>query len=1657
MWNHAQNCSPSGEENTNEVDSSPNIKEKIEKSLDLTHYLKYLHHLFSQENNSESEYSDSDEDGKTRSFNDFLQPTAQASDRPQPQYSQNHIALGISNSSDTNHVASYTTAKLENFQLEANISSSSLSSIDSGTSSLSLTLSSDNCTEQFIKVERDNNGSSKSSVDKNASVIEDEKSSENSSENDKKSQKKKKTSKSSNESFTRHHKPSSGGKGNGSSGGGAGGLSTNGSSGESSGSSGGSSSSSQGFGGSSGSPAATSRCGIQAQNLQLLPRKQTQIVLKHNDESTFLNINSNEELLKSAESQNSRNSIDEESDALLLDGEFADQYSDELLSNDAGHGDSFETSGLNSFPLTAILDIREDEGCMSDYISMTAPHHLPSLINTSTMSQSSTNFFTDIAAAAESSFVNCSQNSKSLVDKIHCSVKESSKADGLKRKLDLVQGKRTPDKLSKLTDKQKQTRIEMLNAKRRKVYVYICRKEIGKTQRSRASTFKESLLMKRKLAQACSRHLRRKAMQSQKCMKESVCKAKRLTQEMEMYWKMVEREERDLQRQKEKEAQDKMRRDMEILNEKLQERNINFLVTLLELFSLKLLKISENNESELDILRKLDEIKDNRTAHLDKYDSKAIKVNAQLTVDLALKEHRSLVELMDMSGLFAKNASTEVDVSHLISQSQMFEGVLKNYQSVGLRWLKKLYILGLNGILADEMGLGKKTQVIAFLTNLAETARLWGPFLIVAPTTSLLKWKQDFDRLSPRFKVISYWGKPMERKILRQFWEKSSFRAEDASFHVVITSHQVMVSDLKYFSKIKWQYMIMDDSQGSITSSTKWMPLLSFRCRNKLLLSNNLRLNSQSHLCSYLYFIMPSLFDAKVEMTEWLLKELESPTRDHSLEANQDVSSRLRTVIQKFLLRRMKENVEAEVTQTVDILVYCTLSRRQLQIYNDLLETTDLHNVLRELEDCKPEAEIRSRMKEVLHLSLQLRKTCNHPDLIEKRHDSTSFWMGCGDLSMPKLIYQDSLFLSPSSRMNYVGRKLSIYQSVNVHRSIFYDTLERGYSSWGFSRILNLSCSEVEELYGTESSSRLIHLVNFQSVLENIYFESVWRSKTEKRNLLDYPNSMLCHALNQSEVLSKLVFTSSSSSVYALGNCRILSVPESSIEHRSLRSRTLLSNVEKAPTPPENIDYLRNELTCSLQPLEYPKFIRCCSAKVTSEGFQPLVSSRVVNIQVKYRENRLSLTEIINSGNFQGKSSKPNFWTNMIYKKWSSTPTSADYMTLVSDSGKLRKLDELLAILRRNGKRILICAYIEETLSLLEDFLTFRKWKYDRLGRGMENPSRSDVFVYLFPGQSCVSYSSRISVDTVIFFDQDWNAKIEEQKNKIVKNLVQCNKVNWYRLISEGTLEERILRLSTERNIVSLALCKEVLENTNVSSVPSLRSLVTILMSEYANKKSLREPVLRPSISKEMLQNEHVQKHTNKSFNVAPKTAYTKDIHSGAYGRRLMNQMNGWHYLNGGEGSDSASPSNSEELDSGELEGDMDIKGYHDEDNFNFNMDEGYIGMSPDSFEDITAKSDYEEESSPKKAKMVRGTGKRGRPPSRIRIQIRDFGDSQARRGPGRPRLKPVGPANQGVRGRRPGRPPLSKKAETISSGLTPLSSSQRVFGFYSSPDLELS
>lgn len=131
----------------------------------------------------------------------------------------------------------------------------------------------------------------------------------------------------------------------------------------------------------------------------------------------------------------------------------------------------------------------------------------------------------------------------------------------------------------------------------------------------------------------------------------------------------------------------------------------------------------------------------------------------------------------------------------------LLKHTLREYQHIGLDWLVTLYKKRINGILADEMGLGKTIQTISLLGWLACEEGVWGPHLIVVPTSVMLNWEMEFKKWCPAFKLLTYYGNAKERRAKRQGWSKPN------TFHVCITSYtlilQVSTSALKCIAKAK--------------------------------------------------------------------------------------------------------------------------------------------------------------------------------------------------------------------------------------------------------------------------------------------------------------------------------------------------------------------------------------------------------------------------------------------------------------------------------------------------------------------------------------------------------------------------------------------------------------------------------------------------------------------------------------------------------------------------------------------------------------------------------------------------------------------------------------------------------------------------------------
>ncbi|KAJ2559643.1 putative ATPase [Coemansia sp. RSA 1933] len=264
-------------------------------------------------------------------------------------------------------------------------------------------------------------------------------------------------------------------------------------------------------------------------------------------------------------------------------------------------------------------------------------------------------------------------------------------------------------------------------------------------------------------------------------------------------------------------------------------------------------------------------------------------------------------------------------------------GVMRDYQLEGMEWLASLYENGLNGILADEMGLGKTLQTIAFLCYLREQG-VWGPFLVVVPLSTLSNWVSEFYRFSPNTPVMMYHGLPKERAALRD----KHLRKLDERFPVVITTYEISMKDRPALQRFAWKFIVIDEGHRIKNMNCKLVrELKAYQSANRLLLTGTPLQNSLAELWSLLNFLLPKIFNDLDSFQAWF--DLDSighaapaDSADNaavSHEASSRIVSKLHQILQPFLLRRLKVDVEKFLPPKREYLIACPMTPLQFEYY----------------------------------------------------------------------------------------------------------------------------------------------------------------------------------------------------------------------------------------------------------------------------------------------------------------------------------------------------------------------------------------------------------------------------------------------------------------------------------------------------------------------------------------------------------------------------------------------------------------------------------------------------------------------------------------------------------------------------------------------------
>ena len=219
------------------------------------------------------------------------------------------------------------------------------------------------------------------------------------------------------------------------------------------------------------------------------------------------------------------------------------------------------------------------------------------------------------------------------------------------------------------------------------------------------------------------------------------------------------------------------------------------------------------------------------------------------------------------------------------------------------------------------------------------------------------------------------------------------------------------------------------------------------------------------------------------------------------------------------------------------------------------------------------------------------------------------------------------------------------------------------------------------------------------------------------------------------------------------------------------------------------------------------------------------------------------------------------------------------------DSGKMLVLSKLLPIWKAEKHKVLIFSQTTTVLHLLQGMMEEMKFSYLRLDGSTDIACRSeliasfnqnpDVFVMLLTTRTGGVGISLTAANRVVLFDPDWNPMTDIQARERAWRLGQKREVVVYRLITKGTIEEKIY----QRQIFKLLISNRVLENSNTKSIISkshLRELFE-LSDHYKNGGETCKVGDLPTGSKINLGKDADCNIGNTEFDVAPHV--DNDIH----------------------------------------------------------------------------------------------------------------------------------------------------------------------------------
>lgn len=341
--------------------------------------------------------------------------------------------------------------------------------------------------------------------------------------------------------------------------------------------------------------------------------------------------------------------------------------------------------------------------------------------------------------------------------------------------------------------------------------------------------------------------------------------------------------------------------------------------------------LMEREEEELEklILKKVSLQNSNKARDKEKLK----KVEKKIKAFSKAPELRELNETKEYLLPTVSNYNDHVLLSSGLQVPKAAWDLLLPHQQIGIEWLHKIHKSGTGCLLGDEMGLGKTVMVSVFLQALKDTYQLNSPILIICPATLIAQWKMELEKWVNSIPIFDYKS------------SKSSVSSVNSPpYGILLITYEILHTQHKALQKPKWLYVILDEGHKIKNPNCTLTKLCKeFKNFHRLILSGTPIQNSLSELWSLFDFICPGLLGTQdvfdKEFADRINRAGYSSSNEVQVETAYQCAVQLRELINPYILRRTKKEVNIGIPDHQEKILYCELEQSQWEVYENYIHT----------------------------------------------------------------------------------------------------------------------------------------------------------------------------------------------------------------------------------------------------------------------------------------------------------------------------------------------------------------------------------------------------------------------------------------------------------------------------------------------------------------------------------------------------------------------------------------------------------------------------------------------------------------------------------------------------------------------------------------------